>query len=82
MRSRFRVGSISTLLATLLFLCSCSKKPRQTLFPAGSPMADSIHFLREPQPSCFAGQKRQLQSGLRVERGESAASIFSMNRVE
>jgi uncharacterized protein YegJ (DUF2314 family) len=44
MRSRFRVVSLSTLSATLLLLCSCSKKPEQTLFPAGSPMADSIQF--------------------------------------
>ena len=44
MRSRFRVGPISTLSATLLLLCSCSKKPEHTLFPAGSPMADSIQF--------------------------------------
>jgi hypothetical protein len=44
MLSRFRVVSLSTLSATLLLLCSCSKKPEQTLFPAGSPMADSIQF--------------------------------------
>jgi uncharacterized protein YegJ (DUF2314 family) len=44
MRSRFTGFSLSTVSIILLLLCSCSKKPEQSLVPAGSPMADSIHF--------------------------------------
>jgi uncharacterized protein YegJ (DUF2314 family) len=44
MRSRFGIVISSACSVTLLLLCSCSKKPEQSVLPAGSPMADSIQF--------------------------------------
>src|SRR5437870_5232162 len=44
MRGRFPLLPIGTVLAVLVFLYSCSKKPEQNLVPVGSPMAESIRF--------------------------------------